>query len=60
MQVEEDEVERPLAEGIYVEEKAILHASGGARCEIAQIAGIGSLRGLHNAQNAACASACAL
>ena len=28
--------------------------------EIARIGGIGSLRGLHNAQNAACASACAL
>src|ERR1700757_391853 len=27
---------------------------------IARIGGIGSLRGLHNAQNAACASACAL
>ena len=35
-------------------------ASGGARSEIARIGGIGSLRGLHNAQNAACASACAL
>src|SRR6185503_19409012 len=28
--------------------------------EIARLGGIGSLRGLHNAQNAACASACAL
>ena len=31
-----------------------------ARSEVAKIGGIGSLRGLHNAQNAACASACAL
>src|SRR5260370_8262586 len=35
-------------------------AAGGAGREIARIGGIGSLRGLHNAQNAACASACAL
>jgi UDP-N-acetylmuramoylalanine--D-glutamate ligase len=34
--------------------------SGGERSEIALIGGIGSLRGLHNAQNAACASAAAL
>ena len=34
--------------------------SGGARSEIAKLGGIGSLRGLHNAQNAACAAACAL
>jgi UDP-N-acetylmuramoylalanine--D-glutamate ligase len=38
----------------------IARAAGGAREEIATIGGIGSLRGLHNAQNAACASACAL
>ena len=37
-----------------------VRASGGARSEIARIGGIGSLRGLHNAQNAACAAACAL
>ena len=40
--------------------KPSVRASGGARSEIARIGGIGSLRGLHNAQNAACASACAL
>ena len=53
-------VKNPLADGIYVERETILRASGGARTEIAKIGGIGSLRGLHNAQNAACASACAL
>ena len=37
-----------------------MRASSGARTEIARLGGIGSLRGLHNAQNAACASACAL
>jgi UDP-N-acetylmuramoylalanine--D-glutamate ligase len=53
-------VKNPLADGIYVERETIVRACGGARSEIARIGGIGSLRGLHNAQNAACASACAL
>jgi UDP-N-acetylmuramoylalanine--D-glutamate ligase len=53
-------VKRPLPDGIYVEHDTILRAAGGARSEIARIGGIGSLRGLHNAQNAACAAACAL
>src|ERR1700757_1362089 len=52
-------VRNPLADGVYVEHETVLRASGGARSEIARIGGIGSLRGLHNAQNAACASACA-
>ena len=53
-------VKNPLADGIYVERETIVRASGGARSEIARLGGIGSLRGLHNAQNAACAAACAL
>src|SRR5579862_5279456 len=53
-------VRNPLPDGIYVDHEVIWRASGGARSEIAKIGGIGSLRGLHNAQNAACASACAL
>src|SRR6266699_1468585 len=53
-------VKNPLADGIYVERETIVRASGGARSEIARIGGIGSLRGLHNAQNAACAAASAL
>jgi UDP-N-acetylmuramoylalanine--D-glutamate ligase len=53
-------VRNPLADGIYVEREVIVRASGGARGEIARLGGIGSLRGLHNAQNAACAAACAL
>src|ERR1700759_3807508 len=53
-------VKNPFADGIYVERETIVRSSGGAREEIARIGGIGSLRGLHNAQNAACASACAL
>src|SRR6201996_2183409 len=53
-------VKNPLADGIYVERETILRSSGGARSEVAKIGGIGSLRGLHNAQNAACAAACTL
>src|SRR2546423_10437053 len=53
-------VKNPLADSIYVERETIVRASGGARSEIARIGGIRCLRGLHNAQNAACAGACAL
>ena len=53
-------VRNPLPDGVYVERETVVQASGGARREIARLGGIGSLRGLHNAQNAACASACAL
>jgi UDP-N-acetylmuramoylalanine--D-glutamate ligase len=53
-------VKNPLPDGLYVDHETIWGASGGARNEVARIGGIGSLRGLHNAQNAACASACAL
>jgi UDP-N-acetylmuramoylalanine--D-glutamate ligase len=53
-------VRNPLADGLYVERETIVRASGGARSEIARLGGIGSLRGLHNAQNAACAAASAL
>ncbi len=53
-------VKNPLPDGIYVAHETIVRASGGARQEIARIGGIGSLRGLHNAQNAACAAATAL
>ncbi|MFX4486041.1 hypothetical protein ABTA87_21060, partial [Acinetobacter baumannii] len=50
----------PLPSGIYVEHETVLRSDGGARTEIARLGGIGSLRGLHNAQNAACAAACML
>jgi len=53
-------VRHPLPDGLYVAHETILRAAGAARSEIARIGGIGSLRGLHNAQNAACAAACAL
>ncbi len=53
-------VKRPVADGICLEGNTIVHVTGGARTRIAGIADIGSLRGLHNAQNAACASAAVL
>jgi len=53
-------VRRPLSDGIYVDHETVVRASGGTRTEVARIGGIGSLRGLHNAQNAACATAAAL
>jgi UDP-N-acetylmuramoylalanine--D-glutamate ligase len=58
--VERVSVLRPLANGFYLDRDAIVSASGGARREVVRVGGIGSLRGLHNAQNAACATACAL
>ncbi|VIO67494.1 UDP-N-acetylmuramoyl-L-alanine--D-glutamate ligase [Bradyrhizobium ivorense] len=53
-------VKNPLPDGLYVEHETIVRASGAARSEVARLGGIGSLRGLHNAQNAACAAASAL
>jgi len=50
-------VEAPLRDGYYVEGSRILLASGGKAHAVAQLAGIASLRGVHNAQNAACAVA---
>jgi UDP-N-acetylmuramoylalanine--D-glutamate ligase len=47
----------PLTDGYYVEGGRILRASGGKSETVADLAGIGSLRGVHNAQNAACALA---
>jgi len=53
-------VKNPVPDGIYVDHEVIWRTASGARSEVAKIGGIGSLRGLHNAQNAACASAAAL
>ena len=53
-------VRGPLADGIYVEAGQIVQATGGRARAVAEIAGIGSLRGVHNAQNAACATGAAL
>jgi UDP-N-acetylmuramoylalanine--D-glutamate ligase len=53
-------VRRPLPDGLYVEGDQIMRASGGTAETIAHLGGIGSLRGVHNAQNAACAAGAAL
>jgi UDP-N-acetylmuramoylalanine--D-glutamate ligase len=53
-------VRRPLAHGLYIEAERIMQAVGGTAREVAHVGGIGSLRGLHNAQNAACATGAAL
>jgi UDP-N-acetylmuramoylalanine--D-glutamate ligase len=52
-------VRRPLSDGIYLEGERITYAQGGANIFSAPLTGIGSLRGTHNAQNAACAFAAA-
>ena len=50
----------PVRDGYYAEGTRILRAIGGKAHAVAQLAGINSLRGAHNAQNAACAvAACA-
>ncbi len=53
-------VREPLPEGIYVAEQRIMRAGATETFPIAELGGIGSLRGLHNAQNAACAAAAGL
>jgi UDP-N-acetylmuramoylalanine--D-glutamate ligase len=49
-------VRRRLSNGLYVDRQRIMRGGD----TVADISGIGSLRGLHNAQNAACATAAAL
>jgi UDP-N-acetylmuramoylalanine--D-glutamate ligase len=49
-----------LPDGLYVEAERVMRAAGGTARAVAHIGGIGSLRGLHNAQNAACAVGAAL
>jgi UDP-N-acetylmuramoylalanine--D-glutamate ligase len=58
--VERVSVRRPLAAGLYIEAGQIMHAYGGSASALARLGGIGSLRGVHNAQNAACAAGAAL
>jgi UDP-N-acetylmuramoylalanine--D-glutamate ligase len=50
-------VQAPLRDGYYAEGSRIMRAAAGKAHPVAQLAGIDSLRGLHNAQNAACAIA---
>jgi UDP-N-acetylmuramoylalanine--D-glutamate ligase len=58
--VERVSVRRPLSDGFYADGERIMHAAGGTARQVAHIGGIGSLRGAHNAQNAACAAGVAL
>jgi UDP-N-acetylmuramoylalanine--D-glutamate ligase len=53
-------VRRPLPDGLYLENEIIMQAAGGSARPLVSVGGIGSLRGIHNAQNAACASGAAL
>jgi UDP-N-acetylmuramoylalanine--D-glutamate ligase len=53
-------VRRPLAHGLYVQAEQVMQADGGNGRKVAAIGGIGSLRGEHNAQNAAAAVAAGL
>ncbi|HLL27112.1 MAG TPA: UDP-N-acetylmuramoyl-L-alanine--D-glutamate ligase [Xanthobacteraceae bacterium] len=52
--------EEELAEGFFLDETSIVHADKDGAVSVADLAGIGSLRGRHNAQNAATAIATAL
>ncbi len=58
--VERVSVLRPLRDGYYADGPQIVQARDGVARTIARLDGIGSLRGLHNAQNAACAAAAGL
>jgi UDP-N-acetylmuramoylalanine--D-glutamate ligase len=53
-------VQHALPDGIYVVDRQIMRAASGTASPVARLDGIGSLRGQHNAQNAACAAAAAL
>ena len=58
--IERVSVRRPLSDGYYVEGDRVMRAAGGTARAVVHIGGIGSLRGAHNAQNAACATAAGL
>jgi UDP-N-acetylmuramoylalanine--D-glutamate ligase len=53
-------VQHALSNGIFADNTRIMRAVAGETAFVADIGGIGSLRGRHNAQNAACATAAAL
>jgi UDP-N-acetylmuramoylalanine--D-glutamate ligase len=58
--VKQISVRRKLNNGFYLDASRIVRANGAEASPIAELGGIGALRGLHNAQNAACATAAAL
>jgi UDP-N-acetylmuramoylalanine--D-glutamate ligase len=53
-------VEHPLENGLTIDGATIIRNADGVSQPLVDLAGIGSLRGLHNAQNAAAAAAAAL
>jgi UDP-N-acetylmuramoylalanine--D-glutamate ligase len=55
--VERVSVVARLRDGYYAENSRIMRAVGGKAHAVVELGGIGSLRGVHNAQNAACAVA---
>src|SRR6267154_148428 len=55
--IERISVRRPLSDGLYIEGDRVMRAAGGTARAVVHIGGIGSLRGAHNAQNAAAATA---
>ncbi|MCX5481399.1 UDP-N-acetylmuramoyl-L-alanine--D-glutamate ligase [Kaistia geumhonensis] len=57
--VERISVRRPVTDGYYAEGSYIYEAVDASTRQVADLAGIGSLRGTHNAQNAAAAIASA-
>ncbi|MCX5569471.1 UDP-N-acetylmuramoyl-L-alanine--D-glutamate ligase [Kaistia nematophila] len=57
--VERISVRRPVANGYFVDKGRIVEADDAVIREVANLDGIGSLRGAHNAQNAAAAIAAA-
>jgi UDP-N-acetylmuramoylalanine--D-glutamate ligase len=59
-QVKQISVRRKLNNGFYLDASRIVRANGAEASPIAELGGISALRGLHNAQNAACATAAAL
>jgi len=58
--VERVSVRSALRDGYYAEGSRIMQAQDGKAAPVADLAGIGTLRGAHNAQNAACAIAACL
>jgi UDP-N-acetylmuramoylalanine--D-glutamate ligase len=50
-------VERPVVDGVYATASGLIEVVGGREQPPLSLAGIGSLRGVHNWQNAACAYA---
>ncbi|MBM3528883.1 MAG: UDP-N-acetylmuramoyl-L-alanine--D-glutamate ligase [Alphaproteobacteria bacterium] len=53
-------VRQKMTEGVFYDDGEIMRAAGDDSWPLASLDAIGSLRGLHNAQNAACAAAAAM